>query len=223
MKVTLNFLEKIEACDSAIEAWRDYDFDSLDIFECIKLLRSKQKKIRNKYEANSLLWATWLLPHCMENNESIINYANFCKDLAAESAECAAARAATSAGWAARWATRAASAASAARSAASAASAKWAAECAATSAESAECAATSAEWAASAATSAGWAARWATSAGWAASAECAECAAECATRAAECAATAKCAAARKGDKTSLQIIDYGIELLKESLSQVDNK
>ena len=83
MKVTLTFLEKIKACKEAIQAWKDYSFEELDLSDLIEKLKSEKENIAKNYEdENSLLWATWLLPHCMENNESIINYANFCKDLA---------------------------------------------------------------------------------------------------------------------------------------------
>ena len=166
MKVTLNFLEKIEVCDSAIQAWKDYSFEELNLSDLIEKLKSEKENIAKNYDGkNSLLWCTWLLPYCMENSESVIKYANFCRDLASESA-------AASAEWE-EWMGSAATAEWAA---------EWAAECAAARAASAEC---TARWAASAAELA-----------------------------------AKDVAA--GDKTSQQIIDYGIKLLKVSL-QADNK
>ena len=144
MQITLEFLEKSEACGDAIQAWKDYRFESLDVFECIEKLKTEKKNIAKNYNnKNSLLWATWILPYCMKLDD-VKKYAEFCAKLAVEAASAMAAE----------WAARAEAAAAAARAAARAA-----------------------EWTARAA----------------------------------------------GDRASLQIIEYGIELLKESQAQAYNK
>ena len=75
MNITLEFLKKIEACIPAIQAWKDYGFDSLDVFECVEKLKSEQKNIAATYDnENSLLWCIWLLPYCMKLN-SMVKYA----------------------------------------------------------------------------------------------------------------------------------------------------
>jgi len=189
MQITLEFLEKSEACGDAIQAWKDYRFESLDVFECVEILKTEKKNIAKNYDnKNSLRWATWILPYCMELDD-VKKYAEFCAKLAVEAASASAEWAkATSAEleWAARaaraeleWAARAARASASAAASAAARAKEWAAEAASAELE--------------------WAAR----------------AASAAARAAECAAV--------GDKASLQIIDYGIKLLKESQAQADNK
>ena len=161
MNITLEWLKRNRACKESIQAWKNYGLESLDIFECIELLKAEQENIAANYDnENSLLWCTWLLPHCMKPNR-MVKYTEFCAKLTArvartDTARAVKAEAARIAKWAAEYAEYVAKAARVVKAEA-ARVAKWAAR-AANAAEYAEYAARAARVAKWAARAAEWAA-----------------------------------------------------------------